>query len=175
VQVISFNTNVGRFFERWGLHDRCVPASVCLMHTSRFFLLGSEPARIKPCCLPMTASRMRFARVIRRGDVAEWDRRVGHAAPSSRIKSSARSLPPVHRIYPLCGHAHELRLHNQSGELLTVQPYPQRIGGSYAYNGHRGELHAILLAHARDIGVEVRLGCAVEEYYEDAARGVASS
>jgi len=76
-------------------------------------------------------------------------------------------------MYPLCGHANELRLHSHLGELIAAQPYPQKIGESHAYNGHRGELHAILLKHAREIGINMRLGCTVVDYFEDEARGVA--
>ncbi|KAI0028905.1 monooxygenase [Vararia minispora EC-137] len=97
-QVISFNINAGRFFARWGIHDKA---------------------------------------------------------------------------YPLCGHATELTLHNHLGEVIAVQSYPQQIGDAHAYNGPRSDIHRILSARARELGVTIRLGCAVESYFEDSTRGVA--
>lgn len=35
-----------------------------------------------------------------------------------------------------------------------------------AYNGHRGEIHEIVYQHALDIGVDIRLGHKVEDYFE---------
>ncbi|VDC02943.1 unnamed protein product [Peniophora sp. CBMAI 1063] len=90
--VISFGLNVGRFFMRWGLHDR---------------------------------------------------------------------------LWPLCGHATELQLYNHLGELLNKQPFQQSAPGTCSYNGHRGEIFAALLDYAREIGVRIRTGCDVVEYWED--------
>ena len=35
-----------------------------------------------------------------------------------------------------------------------------------AYNGHRGEIHEIVYEHALEIGVDIRLGHKVEDYFE---------
>ncbi|KAH8119508.1 monooxygenase [Phellopilus nigrolimitatus] len=70
-------------------------------------------------------------------------------------------------IWPLCTHHYELHLHNSKGELLTKQHLPNVQYGSYAYNGHRGELHECLFNYAKSVGVEIRLGQDVSEYEED--------
>ncbi|KAI0046171.1 monooxygenase [Auriscalpium vulgare] len=77
------------------------------------------------------------------------------------------------KIWPICGHATELRIHNHLGELLQVQPFPQSLYGSHSYNGHRGELYEILVEHARSIGVDIRLGQRATEYWEDENTGTA--
>lgn len=79
--------------------------------------------------------------------------------PSSTCDTSTR-------IYPFCGHATSFHLHSHSGDLLTVQPFPQALYNSYQYNGHRGEIYEVLLEFAISIGVEIRFGQQVEEYYE---------
>lgn len=61
-------------------------------------------------------------------------------------------------------------MHDHTGQLLNVQPLPQKLFGSNSYNGRRGEIHNILLNYARKIGVDVRFGQDVEEYYEDSDR-----
>ncbi|KAI5118203.1 hypothetical protein M0805_005557 [Coniferiporia weirii] len=76
-------------------------------------------------------------------------------------------------FWPLCTHHQELHLHNAAGELLTTQKLPNKLHGAHAYNGHRGELHAALFAHARALGVEIRLGQDVTEYWEDEEKGEA--
>ncbi|KAI0311473.1 monooxygenase [Amylostereum chailletii] len=95
-QVISFNLNVGRFFMRWGLHDK---------------------------------------------------------------------------LWPICGHATEFKLHNHLGELIATQPFPQGQYNSRSYNGHRGEIFEVLLEYARGLGVDVRLGKDVKEFWEDEETG----
>ncbi|KAF5369665.1 hypothetical protein D9615_010253 [Tricholomella constricta] len=67
----------------------------------------------------------------------------------------------------------EQHLHNHRGDLLNVQPLPELEFGARAYNGHRGQMHAVLLEYARSLGLDIRLGMHVSEYWEDPARGVA--
>jgi flavin-dependent dehydrogenase len=66
----------------------------------------------------------------------------------------------------VCAHAPFLNLHNHLGEVIQVQPLPEREYGSQAYNGHRGEMHQIIFNHAKSIGVDIRLGQNVTEYWE---------
>ncbi|KAA1475574.1 monooxygenase [Dentipellis sp. KUC8613] len=77
------------------------------------------------------------------------------------------------KLWPICGHASEFRIHNPSGELLQVQPFPQAQFDSYAYNGHRGEIYEILLDHAKSLGIDIRLGHPVSEFWEDPEAGEA--
>ena len=76
-------------------------------------------------------------------------------------------------MWPICTQHEHLHIHNSEGELLQVQHIPHVQFGAYSYNGHRGELHAVLFNHAKSLGAEIRLGQDVTEYYEDEERGVA--
>ena len=62
-------------------------------------------------------------------------------------------------------------MHNFSGELLAEQPLPQKLCGSNSYNGRRGEIHDVLLRYARRIGVDLRFGKRVTDYWEDVEYG----
>ncbi|KAK0725033.1 hypothetical protein B0H67DRAFT_480682 [Lasiosphaeris hirsuta] len=58
--------------------------------------------------------------------------------------------------------------HDWTGRFVTTQDFSEehrRLGGRV--NGHRGEIHQILLAHVRARGIEVNLGCKVVAYEED--------
>ena len=115
LQVIGFNINVGRFFDRWGLHDTYVRSVVCRLALSHGCLHSGS-------------------------------------------------------LWPICGHAEYFHIHNYRGELIQKQPFPQSLYGSHAYNGHRAELHGILVQHALALGVEIRMGQRVTEFFEDAER-----
>lgn len=78
-----------------------------------------------------------------------------------------------HSIWPLCTHHEVLHLHNKEGELLTSQQLPNKMFGSYSYNGHRGELHEALFRYAQALGIEIRLGQDVSEYWEEGKMGEA--
>ena len=66
-----------------------------------------------------------------------------------------------------------LHLHNSKGEHIASQSLPSIQFGARSYNGHRGELHARLFEYAKAVGVEVRLGQNVTEYWEDEDKGEA--
>jgi len=76
-------------------------------------------------------------------------------------------------FWPICTHHQELNLHNAEGEVICVQKLPSVQFDAYSYNGHRGELHERLFAFAKSLGVEIRLGQDVTEYWEDEERGEA--
>ncbi|KLO05518.1 monooxygenase [Schizopora paradoxa] len=76
-------------------------------------------------------------------------------------------------FWPICTHHQELNLHNAQGELICVQKLPSVQFGAYSYNGHRGELHERLFAFAKSLGVDIRLGQDVSEYWEDEEVGEA--
>ncbi|TFK48066.1 monooxygenase [Heliocybe sulcata] len=96
LKIISFGNNVGRIFERWGLHDR---------------------------------------------------------------------------FWPVCTHMDKLVLHNAEGKVLVEQPLQSPRYGAYSYNGHRGDLHKMLFEHAQSLGIEIRLGQDVSEYWETETEG----
>ncbi|KAI1809014.1 putative monooxygenase [Poronia punctata] len=61
-----------------------------------------------------------------------------------------------------------LLMKNWLGETLLRQIWtPEEQGFGTRYDGHRGEFHQVVYKHALDIGVDVRLGSRVEDYFED--------
>lgn len=66
-----------------------------------------------------------------------------------------------------------MHLHNSKGERIASQSLPSVLYGARSYNGHRGELHARLFEYAKAVGVEIRLGQDVSEYWEDEEKGEA--
>ncbi|KAG8214966.1 monooxygenase [Butyriboletus roseoflavus] len=76
-------------------------------------------------------------------------------------------------LWGICAHAPELRLHDYSGGLINVQPLPSPVFGSHTYAGHRALIHDVLFRHAVSLGVDVRMGQDVVEYWEDDERETA--
>lgn len=77
------------------------------------------------------------------------------------------------RLMKVCTHHDFMAIHNHLGHLLVKQPLPQVINGAKAYNGRRGDIHRVLLEYAIKLGVDIRLGQEVEEYWEtDSKAGV---
>lgn len=68
-----------------------------------------------------------------------------------------------------------MNLLNYRGELISAFP----ISPSYEarnYSGHRGEIHQIVFNHAQRLGVDIRLGQTVSEYWEtENAAGVVAN
>ncbi|OJJ59634.1 hypothetical protein ASPSYDRAFT_200379 [Aspergillus sydowii CBS 593.65] len=65
---------------------------------------------------------------------------------------------------------HGFRIHKYTGEHMTTQHSPPQDRDAPTINGHRGELHLTLLKFARELGVEVRLGCDVVACFEGEGR-----
>jgi 2-polyprenyl-6-methoxyphenol hydroxylase-like FAD-dependent oxidoreductase len=78
------------------------------------------------------------------------------------------------KLDPLIHKSDGLRYKTYLGEDLFKQVWTKearRYGKSY--NGHRGEIHEIVYQHALDIGVDIRLGHKVDDYFEtDTETGV---
>ncbi|KAF2740096.1 FAD/NAD(P)-binding domain-containing protein [Polyplosphaeria fusca] len=53
-----------------------------------------------------------------------------------------------------------------TGEIVINQKTPPRDETAPNFNGHRGELHEVVFNYAKEIGVEINLGCRVENYWE---------
>jgi 2-polyprenyl-6-methoxyphenol hydroxylase-like FAD-dependent oxidoreductase len=71
-------------------------------------------------------------------------------------------------LQPLIHKSDVFHFHDWTGKFVTTQSFAEehRRWGQRV-NGHRGEIHQVLLRHAIDRGVDVRLGCNVVEYFED--------
>lgn len=66
-----------------------------------------------------------------------------------------------------------MHLYDYLGGLIQVQKMTWPLFGAFAYNGHRGLLHEILFEHAKSLGIEIRMGHQVVEYWEDEANAKA--
>jgi len=78
------------------------------------------------------------------------------------------------QLDPIIHKSDGLLMKTWQGDTLLKQTWSdeQRSYGK-AYNGHRGEIHEIVYRHALDIGVDIRLGHKVEDYFEtDSEAGV---
>ncbi|KAF2689155.1 FAD/NAD(P)-binding domain-containing protein [Lentithecium fluviatile CBS 122367] len=53
-----------------------------------------------------------------------------------------------------------------TGEIVINQKTPPKDPTAPVFNGHRGELHEIVFNYAKEVGVEINLGCRVENYWE---------
>ncbi|KAG1752292.1 monooxygenase [Suillus paluster] len=77
------------------------------------------------------------------------------------------------RLWNICAHARELHVHDYLGGLIHVQKLPQPLFRAFSYNDHRPLLHNVLFEHAKSLGIEIRMGHEVVEYWEDEANGKA--
>lgn len=78
------------------------------------------------------------------------------------------------KLDPIIHKSDGLLYKTYTGDTLVKQSWtPEERAYGKAYNGHRGEIHEIVYQHARDIGVDIRLGYRVEDYFEtDTEAGV---
>jgi 2-polyprenyl-6-methoxyphenol hydroxylase-like FAD-dependent oxidoreductase len=60
-----------------------------------------------------------------------------------------------------------LDLYHWKGEFVTRQSFAGEKKWGPRINGHRGELYSIILKHAKDRGIDIRLGQRVTDYFED--------
>ncbi|KAF2790749.1 putative monooxygenase [Melanomma pulvis-pyrius CBS 109.77] len=73
----------------------------------------------------------------------------------------------------ICHHSSGLDFRSYDDEFLCRQTWGAEAEWGKRFNGHRGEIHEIVWNHALSIGVEIRLGSKVTEYFEtDTAAGV---
>ncbi|KAK7551419.1 putative monooxygenase [Phyllosticta citricarpa] len=75
------------------------------------------------------------------------------------------------QLDPICQQADRLTLYRWDGELLFDQLWEEEEkefekNNGKKFNGHRAEIHKIVWDHAKSVGVEIKLGMKVEEYFE---------
>ncbi|KAI1332543.1 putative monooxygenase [Xylariaceae sp. FL0255] len=90
---------------------------------------------------------------------------ISFAPNSSRI--FARWPGVADQLEVISHRADGLTINNWLGEKILKQVWSreeQEFGTRY--DGHRGEIHEIVYRHALEIGVDVRLGSRVEDYFE---------
>ncbi|KAF2464336.1 putative monooxygenase [Lindgomyces ingoldianus] len=74
---------------------------------------------------------------------------------------------------PICHHSGGLDFYAYDNEFLCRQTWDAEEVWGKRFNGHRGEIHEIVWNHAISIGVDIRLGMKVSEYFEtDTGAGV---
>ncbi|KDQ56254.1 hypothetical protein JAAARDRAFT_158238 [Jaapia argillacea MUCL 33604] len=74
------------------------------------------------------------------------------------------------QLRPISIRNKELKFYKYDGDYITEQKVPPQNPVTPVFNGHRGEIHEIFFEHAKKIGIEIRLGCRVLEYVEEAGR-----
>ncbi|KAF2714514.1 monooxygenase [Pleomassaria siparia CBS 279.74] len=73
----------------------------------------------------------------------------------------------------ICHHSSGLDFRSYDDEFLCRQTWGAEAEWGKRFNGHRGEIHEIVWNHALSIGVEIKLGNKVSEYFEtDTEAGV---
>lgn len=85
-----------------------------------------------------------------------------------------RSWPGVEeKLDPICHHSDGLEFRAFDDDFLTRQIWDSEADWGKRFNGHRGEIHEVVWNHAVELGVEIRLGSKVTEYFEtDTEAGV---
>lgn len=80
---------------------------------------------------------------------------------------------------PICHDSKQLVFNRFDGAHLMTQVWEEadlRKNGGKKFNGHRGEIHRIVWEHAKSVGVDIKLGQKVSEYFEDEGQaGVVSN
>lgn len=72
------------------------------------------------------------------------------------------------KLDPICHKSGALRYKTWLGEDLFTQVWePEEKQYGKAYNGHRGEIHELVFNHALDLGIDIKLGMKVQDYFED--------
>lgn len=77
------------------------------------------------------------------------------------------------KLWNISAQARDVHIHDYLGGLIQVQKMTWPLFGAYAYRGHRALLHEVLFEHAKSLGIEIRMGQQVVEYWEDEANGKA--
>jgi len=90
---------------------------------------------------------------------------ISFAANSGRI---FQRWPGVEeKLDPICHRSQGLSYKTYLGDDLFTQYWEQERGQyGKAFNGHRGEIHYIVYQHALDLGIEIKLGHKVVDYFE---------
>lgn len=101
------------------------------------------------------------------GDLLDFVRNAGRVFESWAGGRVGRELAAVG-----VNAAKTMDFYNADNQLLKQDIWPQGSDFQYVYAGHRGQLHEIVFNYAKEIGVELRFGCRVEQYLDARERGV---
>lgn len=80
-----------------------------------------------------------------------------------------RRWPGVEQqLDPICHTSDRLKYFDWQGDFIYEQIWGnEEENFGKRFNGHRGQIHGVLYQHALDLGIEVRLGQKVTEYWQD--------
>lgn len=71
------------------------------------------------------------------------------------------------KLDPICHNSDSLTYYDWQGNFIYQQFWGTEAENfGKRFNGHRGEIHRILYDHALELGIEIRLGQKVTEYFE---------
>jgi 2-polyprenyl-6-methoxyphenol hydroxylase-like FAD-dependent oxidoreductase len=87
--------------------------------------------------------------------------RIFHRWDNGSVAAAMRKISIDLRTYGFNIHKFD------TGEIVINQKSPPRDETAQMFNGHRGELHAIVFEYAKTIGVEINLGQRVGKYWEN--------
>lgn len=75
----------------------------------------------------------------------------------------------MEQLEPIIHKATAIAYHDWQGRYATTQSFLAERDWGRRVNGHRAEIHRIVYEHARQRGIDVRLGQRVTDYFEDGA------
>jgi 2-polyprenyl-6-methoxyphenol hydroxylase-like FAD-dependent oxidoreductase len=71
------------------------------------------------------------------------------------------------KLDPICHETNEIQIRTWEGELIVTQNWKEKERAyGRNYNGHRGQIHRLVFDYAREVGIDVRLGHKVTDYFE---------
>jgi len=100
---------------------------------------------------------------------------ISFGSNSSRIFKRWPGIPE--KLDPICHRSEKLEYRYWNGEHIYTQYWgTEEENFGKRYNGHRGEIHKIIYDYAIELGIDVKLGQKVSEYFEtDTEVGVVSN
>jgi 2-polyprenyl-6-methoxyphenol hydroxylase-like FAD-dependent oxidoreductase len=89
---------------------------------------------------------------------------ISFGSNSGRIFGNWAGVPE--KLDPLCHHSDGLDFRAFDDDFLCRQVWETEESWGKKFNGHRGEIHEVVWNYAMEVGVEIRLGSKVSEYFE---------
>ncbi|KAK4203219.1 hypothetical protein QBC40DRAFT_194770 [Triangularia verruculosa] len=84
---------------------------------------------------------------------------------SSRIFNNWGDLR--RQLDPIIHKAEEVHFHDSKGRYVTTQSFKEEhLAWGARINGHRGEIHSLVYNYALSLGITIRLGTSISEYFE---------
>lgn len=106
-----------------------------------------------------------FAELKQLGDIISFGPNAGRIFARWSDGEVARRM----RAYSIDLRAYGFNIHKyDTGEIVINQKTPEADPAAPNFNGHRGELHAIVYDYAvKELGIPIRLGQKIRNYFEE--------